>query len=330
MKKRVMVYIFSLCSILLVAVYVPNLVSAYLQKSLEGKISYVDVGVKTYEVKYNTIWEKIVSIKKCEEETGELRTFLIAMEITEKLRDSLTQHVKQQLDLLQEGIVGVFFNISEENLISCKKYGIYSSNEANGISFWYLKYQNKDETIQLIMDTEFYSIYRFELSTKDSYGEAVKDYVKQDKKKIAKKGEDYSYDYVFRLWTKNLSEYFNIAEDKFIYIMPDVKDNIFHLENLFFSCGLNYEDINNKEDKKNTDSWVSEYNKNISSSVSEDKKNMSSSGSKDATVSVDESDEMWEKMNSKNIIPIFCEYQWNDNRLILNWGFECFDTMMQL
>ncbi|MDE7425006.1 MAG: hypothetical protein K2N51_15200 [Lachnospiraceae bacterium] len=201
-KIKVLVNIVIVCIILFLAVYLPGIVSSYLQKSLEGEINYVDVGGRTYEVKYNNIWEKIVSIHKYEEDGEELETVPIAIEVTEELKENLTRHVEQQFNNIQEGIMYKFSNISKEDLISCEKYAIYSSNEVNGISFWNLKYERGKENIQIVMDAEFNYIYFFVVTIKSKNAEAI---IKKCIKTIKSSSEESYY-----LWLDNIEHYFNI------------------------------------------------------------------------------------------------------------------------
>ncbi|MBD5088031.1 MAG: hypothetical protein HDT30_04345 [Clostridiales bacterium] len=204
-KIKVLVNIVIVCIILFLAVYLPGIVSSYLQKSLEGEINYVDVGGKTYEVKYNNIWEKIVSIHKYEEDGEELETVPIAIEVTEELKENLTRHVEQQFNNIQEGIMYKFSNISKEDLISCEKYAIYSSNEANGISFWNLKYERGKENIQIVMDAEFNYIYFFVLKIKSKNAESIiKNCIKAIKSPLKES---------YPLWLDNIVHYFNIGAD---------------------------------------------------------------------------------------------------------------------
>lgn len=104
-KIRLLANIVIVCIILIIAIYFPNIVSSYLQKSLEGKLSFVDVGVKTYEVEYNNIREKIASINQYKEEYGELKTIPIVTEVTEELKENLTKQVSQQLKKFKKVLV---------------------------------------------------------------------------------------------------------------------------------------------------------------------------------------------------------------------------------
>lgn len=297
-RWKVLFYILVVCCILSIAIFLPNMVSSYLQKSLDGKVSYVDVGVKTYEVKYYNIWEKIVSIEKCVEEDGKLETIPIATEVTEQLKDTLTQQVVQQINMLQKGIICDFFDIHKENLISCKKYAIYSSNKANGINLWYLKYQNKDNTMQLVMDTEFNHIYRFQLSLSEGGTKLMQHYLIQ----IEKEGEAAVMYSIYNTWIENLSNYFNIDRFRLLYTYPNI--DLLYKKRLFLYSDLYYE---TESKRLNT--------------------NISSYGSKNYT-------ENWSSTydaDNTNTMSIFCEYQWNEKGGIsLNWGFTFFNSMMQL
>jgi len=272
------------------------MVSSYLQKSLDGKVSYVDVGVKTYEVQYNSIWEKIVSIEKCIEEDGRLKTVPIATEVTDQLKDTLTQQVVQQVTVLQKGIICDFFKIRKKNLVSCKKYAIYSSNKANGINLWYLKYQHKEDTIQLVMDTEFNHIYRFELSLSEGGTELMQHYFVQ----IGKEGETAVNYSIYDSWIENLADYFNIDRIRLLYIYPSYINQFFN-NSLFLYGDLYFEKGNDQRDT-NTSSESSNYY-----------------------------DEGEGKVLDSNNMPIFCEYLCKeDGGISLNWGFSFFNSMMQL
>ncbi|MCI8408291.1 MAG: hypothetical protein HFJ09_03330, partial [Lachnospiraceae bacterium] len=210
-KIKVLINIIIVCIILIIAIYLPNIVFSYLQKSLEGKLNYVDVGVKTYEVKYNNIWEKVFSIYNCYVEDGEFKTIPIATEKTEDLKENLTRQVVQQFKKIQEGIVIYkFSDLSKENLVSCEKYAIYSSYEANGISFWKLKYQREKETIQIVMDTEFNYIYALKISMRSKNTETmIKNCIKQ-----LETGQ------LINSWLYNIVDYFDMGED--ISLTPNI------------------------------------------------------------------------------------------------------------
>lgn len=296
MKRwNIVLYIFVICCILSIAILSPNIVSYFMQKSLDGKVSYVDVGVKTYEVKYNNIWEKIVSIEKCVEEDGKLETIPIATEVTEQVKDTLTQQVIQQTKLLQEGIICNFFDIRKEHLISCKKYAIYSSTKANGIQLWYLKYQNKGNTIQLVMDTEFNHIYRFQLSLSKGGNKLLEHYCIQ----LEKEGESGVTYSIYKPWLENLSSYFNIDSFRILYDYPDIY--LLYKKRLPLYSNLYYE---------------TESNTNIYDAGN--------------TQVVEGWDGMYD-VDHANTMSLLCEYQWDEKGgLSLNWGFSFFNPMMQL
>ena len=294
-KVNILFYLFAVCCILSIAIFSPDIVSSYLQKSIEGKVSYVDVGVKTYEVKYNSIWEKIVSIEKCIEEEGELKTVPIATEVTEQLKDTLTQEVIQQTHVLQEGILCDFFKIRKKHLVTCKKYAIYSSNNANGIELWYLTYQNKGNTLQLVMDAEFNHIYNFVLSL----SKGGKELRQHNMTQIEKEGAATAIYSIYSSWIENFLNYFNIDRFRVAYLYPDSSQ--FYYNNLFLYGNLYYGKLENWGDA-NTSTNSSSYD--------------------DASKA---------KVSDSNYISIFCEYQFKeDGGISLNWGFSFFYSMLQL
>lgn len=291
-KGNILFYLFVVCCILSIAIFSPNIVSSYLQKSIEGKVSYVDVGVKTYEVKYNSIWEKIVSIEKCIEEEGELKTVPIATEVTEQLKDTLTQQVVQQINKLQEGILCDFFKIRKKHLITCKKYALYSSNNTNGIELWYLKYQNKGNTLQLVMDTEFSHIYHFALSLSKGGEELRLHNITQ----IKKEGATVAMYSIYNSWIENLLNYFTIDRFRVVYNYPDISQ--FYYNNLFLYGNLYY------------GNWKDANTSSASSSSYDTSKT---------------------EVSDSDNIPIICEYQYKeDGGISLNWGFTFLYSMMQL
>lgn len=310
---RILVNVAIVCIILMIAVCFPNIVSSYLQKSLEDKVSYVDVGVKTYEVKYNNIWEKLVTIQKCVEEEGKLKTIPIVTEVTEELKENLTQKVMQQLNKIQDGISYEFSEIYKEELVTCDNYAIYSSNEAIGISFWKLEYQRKKEDIQIIMDTEFNYIYVFRLNLKPQYA-----------RQVLKKCCNSSDELLLDLWSHNISDYFDMESNKNIdTILPnisnniDLNKNISYNPNLLLYCNLFY--LDEKDDIFDKDT------NNISSNSSTIYKQYDEI---DSEIIVDEKEKKTKE--SRIVIYLCCNYEWNEDGLLLIWGFPFFYYMMQL
>ena len=302
-KIKVLVNIVIVCIILFLAVYLPGIVSSYLQKSLEGEINYVDVGGKTYEVKYNNIWEKIVSIHKYEEDGEELETVPIAIEVTEELKENLTHHVEQQFNNIQEGIMYKFSNISKEDLISCEKYAIYSSNEANGISFWNLKYERGKENIQIVMDAEFNYIYFFVVTIKSkNAGSIIKEYVKKIREK----------DDLYDVWFDNIYHYFDFGANDEKYLLNSIVRNYPYNHEFYekdrviisFDTILLYREV--EEDKTDTSSKIS---------------------SKYDKYGIGVSDSEGRKMG----LCMNYNYQEKEKKITIEWGinFRLFENMIQ-
>lgn len=302
-KIKVLVNIVIVCIILFLAVYLPGIVSSYLQKSLEGEINYVDVGGKTYKVKYNNIWEKIVSIHKYEEDGEELETVPIAIEVTEELKENLTHHVEQQFNNIQEGIMYKFSNISKEDLISCEKYAIYSSNEANGISFWNLKYERGKENIQIVMDAEFNYIYFFVVTIKSKNAVSIiKEYVKAIRTK----------NNLYGLWLGNIYDYFDFGANDEKYLFDHIERNYPYDYELYekdrviisFDTILLYREV--EEDKTDTSSKIS---------------------SKYDKYGIGVSDSEGRKMG----LCMNYNYQEKEKKITIEWGinFHLFENMIQ-
>lgn len=301
-KIRILVNIAIICIILILAICFPNIVSSYLQKSLEDKLSFVDVGVKTFEVEYNNIREKIVSINKYSKEYGgELKTVPIVTEITEELKENLTKQVLQQFKKIQEGIVYQFPELDKENLISCEKFAIYSSKEVNGNSFWKLKYQKKEENLQIIMDTEFTYIYAFKLELRSKDTIRIEETIKKCMQKVY-------YGELLDTWISCICKYFEFDLEN-LNIFPNVvqKDEPYYSDKngtlIFYDYKI-YDYIEMKKDIVNPNSSSSSNN-----------------------YDVDVADKIEE-----NSIPIQMryEYQKKENKLIIDWGLGFFDSMIQL
>lgn len=311
---RILANVSIICIILMIAVCFPNIVSSYLQKSLEGKVSYVDVGVKTYEVKYNNIWEKLVTIQKCveEDEEGELKTIPIVTEVTEELKENLTQKVMQQFNQIQEGISYEFSEIYKEELVTCDNYAIYSSNEAIGISFWKLEYQGKKENIQIIMDTEFNYIYAFRLTLKPKYA-----------RQVLKKCCNSSDALLLDLWSHSISDYFDMESSKNIDMMSNISNDI-DLNNinipydhyLLLYCNLYF--LDELEDTYDDDTKGTS---NFSSTIDKQYDEI------DGYIIADEKEK--KIMENRIVINLYCNYEWNEDGLSLIWGFPLFYYMMQ-
>lgn len=296
-KIRVLVNIVIICIILIIAICFPNIVSSYLQKSLEDKLSFVDVGVKTFEVEYNNIREKIVSINKYSKEYGgELKTVPIVTEITEELKENLTKQVLQQFKKIQAGIIYQFPNLVKENLISCEKFAIYSSEEVTGNSFWMLKYQKKEENFQIIMDTEFTYIYAFNLELRSKDTVRIEEIIKCIEEKV-------SYGELRDIWINNIYEYFEFDLEN-----VNIVQNVVQEDDPYYS----YSDKNE---------FFIYYDYKIYDIVDA---NLNSSSNKyDVTVA--------DNVEKYNNIPIKMKYQYQkkEKKLIIDWGLNFFDSMIQ-
>lgn len=290
-KIRVLVNIAIICIILIIAICFPNIVSSYLQKSLEDKLSFVDVGVKTFEVEYNNIREKIVSINKYSEECGgELKTVPIVTEITEELKENLTKQVLQQFKKIQAGIIYQLPNLAKENLISCEKFAIYSSEEVTGNSFWMLKYQKKEENFQIIMDTEFTYIYAFNLELRSKDTVRIEEIIKCIEDKV-------SYGELRDIWINNICEYFEFDLEH-VNIVP----NVVQENDPYYNYSYDYKILDILDVNSNSSSRNNYYYDAVANNV-EGYNNIS--------------------------IKMKYQYQKKENKLIIDWGINFFDSMIQ-
>lgn len=300
-RIRILVNISIVCFILAIAIYFPNFMSSYLQKSLEGKLSFIDVGVKTYEVKYNNIKEKIVSISKYNDEYGgELKTVPIVIEITEELKENLTKQVLQQLKEIQDGIDYPFPDLNKTDLVSCEKCEIYSSNEANGLSFWKLKYQKKEEKINIIMDTEFNYIYAFKL---ESMSKNIKKIIQQIKLHIK---YQLSYGEILEKWLHNICDYYEI----------DMNDTSIYPKNIY--------DKKYKTYYSNKDGDSVFYDYIIYEKTIKDKSSYSNLSSFSSEV-----DGISDYEYYRIPIKIRYEYEKKEKEIVIDWGLGFFDSMIQ-
>lgn len=323
-KVKVLGNITIVCIILIIAICFPNIVSSYIQKSLEGKLKFVDVGVKTYEVKFNNIREKIFCLNKCYEEYGgELETIPIVTEKTEELKEILTQQVLQQFKKIQGGIVYEFPDFDMENLISCEKYAIYSADEANGISFWRLKYEKDKENIQIIMDAEFNFIYAFRVESKSKNSQSI----------IKKAINSSKMEELGKLWTENIIEYLELD----LYLYEQNKINILPVE-------IYKEKMLKKINKDKKYGVYKTQDDSISETYSDNKNKYNVLF--DYVIYIGElyklyddtsySDNYFEKYDMANnfsecMIPIKNSYQYQkkERKLILDWGIGFLDNMIQ-
>lgn len=152
----------------LAALFLPELYFAYSDKKNEDELAYIDVEMDAYQLRYDSMLEKLQTLGEGEIAGWEMQVTLLQETTDSEKRSHLTERVNDEI--LDYGVeyFGYETQCTVEELASCRLYTIYPEEELEkgfqGISFWQLIYEQEESVIKVILDTEFEKIYALSIN----------------------------------------------------------------------------------------------------------------------------------------------------------------------
>lgn len=154
----------------LLAMYLPKYINAFLDEKTLNHISHRNISLKTYEISYDSFYEKLYAIAQCDKET--LHVVPVQETVTKTENNKLTEIVQKELNQMkQKNILTRKISLKPSNLSSCETYTLYSSDDKkrlNGITYWKIIYQQNKKTILLYLDEEYHKIYALQITQKEN------------------------------------------------------------------------------------------------------------------------------------------------------------------
>lgn len=154
----------------LLAMFLPKYINAFLDEKTLNQISHRNISLKTYEISYDSFYEKLYAIAQCDKEP--LHVVPVQETVTKTERNKLTEIVQKELNqMTQENILSRKIPLKSSNLSSCETLTLYNSDDKkrlNGITYWKITYRQNKKTILLYLDEEYHKIYMLQITQKEN------------------------------------------------------------------------------------------------------------------------------------------------------------------
>lgn len=155
----------------LLAMYFPKYLNAFFDQKTLNRVTQRNLSLKTYELTYDSFYEKLYAIARCNKE--ELHVVPVQNRGMRQEKEKLTRIVQKELNLLSEegNIMLDDVKLKTANFSSCETFTLYSSSDTErlkGITYWKIIYRKKRETFILYMDEEYHKIYAIKVIRKES------------------------------------------------------------------------------------------------------------------------------------------------------------------
>lgn len=155
----------------LFAMYFPKYLNAFFDKKTLNHVTQRNLNLKTYELSYNSFYEKLHAIARCNKE--ELHVVSVQETGKKQEKEKLTKIVQREINLLAQNGNAMLDNITlkPSDFVSCETFTLYSSGDTErlkGITYWKILYQKKKETFLFFLDEEYHKIYALEVTRKES------------------------------------------------------------------------------------------------------------------------------------------------------------------
>lgn len=155
----------------LLAMYFPKYLNAFFDQKTLNKVTQRNLNLKTYELTYDSFYEKLYAIARCKKE--ELHVVPVQNRGMRQEKEKLTRIVQKEINLLSvEG--NIMLNdvkLKMANFSSCETFTLYSSSDTErlkGITYWKIVYRKKGDKIILYMDEEYHKIYALKVMRKEN------------------------------------------------------------------------------------------------------------------------------------------------------------------
>ncbi len=264
MKKRKQIFLTVMgiaftIFLFLFAMYFPGYLNAFFDEKTLDNVTRRNLNLKTYELSYNSFYEKLHAIARCKKE--ELHVVAVQETEAKQEREKITKIIQREIALLSQESNIMFHNITlkPSNFVSCETFTLYSSGDTErlkGITYWKIMYQKKKETFLFYMDEEYHKIYALEVTRKES---GLIDLVKPnvvsvaEAEKMGYQDSDplFSFMDLSYLYLDYLVQYYNLERDSFFPVddgnMNSMGDFLFS-DKAALTLGCQWE---RKEGKKN-------------------------------------------------------------------------------
>lgn len=134
--------------ILLSAFLLPVVSSKWMQRTLEGKESSIDLSVTLYQREFTDLWEKIETLEKS---FASKQVQQKKVTITDELRKKFTASAMDQMETLSSlSFLCPFPELTEESLQAVYENTIISTDDCNGMVWYQLQFQD----VSMLMDPD--------------------------------------------------------------------------------------------------------------------------------------------------------------------------------
>ncbi len=207
----------------LFAMYFPKYLNAFFDEKTLNNVTRRNLNLKTYEISYNSFYEKLHAIARCKKE--ELHVVAVQEAEAKKEKEKITKIIQREIDLLSQGSNFMFRNITlkPSNFVSCETFTLYSSGDTErlkGITYWKILYKKKKETFLFYMDEEYHKIYALEVTRKES---SICNYDSSNSKSVTDAGQigyqvnrvPFSFLELSNIYLDCLVQYYNLEKGSF-------------------------------------------------------------------------------------------------------------------
>jgi len=155
----------------LFAMYFPRYLNAFFDEKTLNNVTRRNLNLKTYEISYDSFYEKLHAIARCKKE--ELHVVDVQKAEAKQEKEKITKIIQREIALLSQESNIMFRNITlkPSNFVSCETFTLYSSGDTErlkGITYWKIMYRKKKETFLFYMDEEYHKIYALEVTRKEN------------------------------------------------------------------------------------------------------------------------------------------------------------------
>ncbi|MGN0425475.1 MAG: hypothetical protein ACI4FY_09180 [Acetatifactor sp.] len=149
MRKINRINLFLLVMIILLSAFLlPVVSSKWMQRTLEGKSSTIDLSVTLYQREFTDLWEKIETLEKSFASKQVQQKKVV---ITDELRKKFTASAKKQMETMSTlQWFHSFPELTEESLQEVYENTIISNDDCSGMVWYQLQFQD----VSMLMDPD--------------------------------------------------------------------------------------------------------------------------------------------------------------------------------
>lgn len=152
------------------AMIFPKYYNLFYDNKTLNQVTYMDSALSTYEVSYDSFYEKLHAIALCNYQDKTLHSVKVKEVETSIDNKKLTEIVKGEIKTLhKEGIIGRKIALNTKELSLREMYTLYIADDEEtlkGINYWKIMYDSEEYSITIFLDTEYHKIYGIQIKEK--------------------------------------------------------------------------------------------------------------------------------------------------------------------